>query len=403
MQETFLANLFVAVAQEANQMVHVLRTKCILSHLYLKHGNIEKALEECEEMKDAYHHDKYSLELVNTYGMDWVLICVGTIASTYLYKGKFAAALNNIEFLKSQMTELDEFASSTKAMSKGTISSFYLLLREFESAAEISSGLNATKYNYFFKPVGILQEELSNRELALSQHKPFDSSACDFDLLSVLTSNSSVDSENQVPKYQAAYTRFRPPIIRSMLHQSAETLSDRGIEAIRAALCATEIRNVELQPNKNADTARKQLNYCQAGLVYLNQTLGQNDANNHERCKNYLMCLYQQADLLFWHRTLIARLISYTESADDILGISGSEVESARQSLDKCKELSKKCDYPFMLLLIGNRYIESGLDTSGGEDLIQQALSCLDDVDSAVANSILSRLDVVENSNIATC
>jgi hypothetical protein len=29
-QETFLANLFVAVAQEANQTIHVLRTKCIL-------------------------------------------------------------------------------------------------------------------------------------------------------------------------------------------------------------------------------------------------------------------------------------------------------------------------------------------------------------------------------------
>ena len=36
MQETFLANLFVAVTHEANQMVHTLRTKCILSHLYLK-------------------------------------------------------------------------------------------------------------------------------------------------------------------------------------------------------------------------------------------------------------------------------------------------------------------------------------------------------------------------------
>ena len=402
-QETFLANLFVAVAQEANQMIHVLRTKCILSHIYLKHGNIEKALEECEEIKDAYHHDKHSLELVNTYGMDWVLICVGTMASTYLFKGQFGASLNNIEFLRTQMTKLDEFASSTQAMSKGTISSFYLLLREFESAAEISSGLNATQYNYFFKPVGIFQEELSNRELALSQHTPFDSSACDFDLLSVLTSNSSIDSENQVPRCQAAYNRFRRPIIRSMLHQSAETLSDRGIEAIRAALCATEIRNFELQPNKNADTARKQLHYCQAGLLYLNQTMDQNDANNHERRKNYLMCLYQQADLLFWHRTLIARLMSYTESADDILGIGGTEVDTARQSLDKCKELSKQYDYPFMQILTGKRCIELGLDTSGGEDLIQQAISCLDDVDRAVANSILSRLDGVENSNKATC
>jgi hypothetical protein len=95
--------------------------------------------------------------------------------------------------------------------------------------------------------------------------------------------------------------------------------------------------------------------------------------------------------------------MSYTESADDILGIGGTEVDTARQSLDKCKELSKQYDYPFMQILTGKRCIELGLDTSGGEDLIQQAISCLDDVDRAVANSILSRLDGVENSNKATC
>jgi len=402
-QETFLANLFVAVAQEANQMIHVLRTKCILSHLFLKHGNIVKALEECEGIKGVYNHDKYSLELVNTYGMDWPLICVATMASTYLFKGQFAAAHSNIEFLKTQLTKLDEFASSTKAMSKGTMSSFYLLVREFGNAAEISSGINATTYNYFFKPVGILQEELANRELALSQNKPFDSSACELDLLSVLSSETFSDSVNQSPICQTAYSRFRPPINRSMLHQSAETLTDRGIEAIRAALCETEIRNFELQPNQNADTARKQLNYCQAGLAYLNQTLGQKDASNHERLKNYLMCLYQQALLLFWHQILLSRLMSYSESADDVLGISGTEVDSARQALDKCKELSVTHGYPFMQLLAGKRYIELGLDTTGGEDLIQRALTCLDDVDCVMAKLTLSRFHILENSLLVSC
>jgi hypothetical protein len=389
-QETFLANLFAALAQEAKQTLHVLRTKCILSHLYLKHGNEEKGLEESEEIKVIYDHDQYSLDLVKTYGMDWAILNVATMASTYLFKGQFAAAYENIEFLKTQMAKLDEFASSTKATTKGIISSFYLLLLDFENAADSSSGLKATTYNYFYMPVGILQEELSNRELALSQHTPFDSSACDFDLLSVLSPDWSSDGVHQGQNLQTAYINYPPPSIRSMMHQGAETLSDRGVEALRAALCATEIRNFELQPNKNADTTRKQLNYCQAGLIHLNQSLGQHDATNHERRKNYLMCLYQQAELLFWHQALISKLMSFAESADDILGISGTEMDIAKKSLDKCKELSENM-YPFMQLMIGKRYIELGLDTEGGEDLIHHALTSVDDADS----SILSRLGFV--------
>lgn len=399
MQETFLANLFAAVAQEAKQTLHILRTKCILSHLYLKHGDVEKGLEESEEIKDIYNHDKYSLELVNTYGMDWAILNVATMASTYLFKGQFAAAYKNIDFLKAQMTKLDEFASSTKATTKGNVSSLYLLLREFQNAADSSNGLIATKYNYFYKPFGILQEELSNRELALSEQTPFDSSACDFDLLSVLSSDSSSDDAKQGLNVQTAYANFPPPRIRSMMHQGAETLSDRGVEATRAALCATEIRNYELQPNKNADTTRRQLEYCQAGLIHLNQSLGQHDAKNHERRKNYLLCLYQQAELLFWHQALISKLMSFAESADDILGISGTEIDTAKRSLAKCNEMSENI-YPFMQLLVGKRYIELGLDTDGGEHLIHHALTCLDDVDSAIAKSILSRLDVVENSDV---
>ena len=381
-QETFLANLFVAVTQEANQMIHVLRTKCILSHLYLKHGNIVKALEECEGIKDIYDHDTHSLELVSTYGMDWSLVCVGTMASTYLYKGQFAAALTLIEFLKTQMMKLDEFASSTKAMSKGTISSFYLLLHEFENAAEVANGINATQYGYFFKPIGSLQEELANRELALNQHKAFDSSARDLDLLSILSSDGVHDVNQN----------------RSMLTQSAETLSDRGIDAVRAALCATEIRNLELQPNRSTDIVRKQVQYCQAGLVYLKQSLGQRDANNHERRKNYLMCLYQQAHLLCWHHKLLQLLQDSFEDGqvDDILGINGTEIDAARKSLDECKELSETYDYPFMQLLAGKSCIKLGFDVSGGEELIQRALECIDSSDSEVAKSILSQMDAMQ-------
>ena len=380
-QETFLANLFVAVTEEANQMIHVLRTKCILSHLYLKHGNITKALEECEDIKEMYDHDRYSLELVNTYGMDWPLVCVATMASTYLFKGKFIAARRNIEFLKTQMIMLDEFASSTKAMSKGTISSFYLLLYEFENAAEIASGINATQYGYFFKAIGTLQEELANRELALYEHKTFDSvSVCDVDLLSILSS----DDVQQV-------NHNRP-----MLEQSAETLSDRGIEAVRAALCETEIRNLELQLNHNADTVKKQIQYCEAGLAYLRQSLGQNDANNHERRKNYLLCLYQQTNLLCWHDKLLRLLKGkFGIKVEDILGINGSEREAAKASLDECRDLSLKYEYPFMQLLAGKRYIKLDLDVSGGEDLIQRSMECMHESDREVAKTILSRIDQV--------
>jgi len=385
-QETFLANLFVAVTQEANQTIHVLRTKCILSHLYLKHGNIIKALEECECIKDIYDHDTHSIELVNVYGMDWSLICVAAMASTYLYRGQFAAARRNIEFLKMQMTKLDEFASSTKAMSKGTVSSFYLLLHEFDNAAEIASGISATQYGYFFKPIGTMQEELANRELALHQHKVIDSSARDLDLLSILSS-SDVHNVNQN---------------RTMLQQSVETLSDRGIEAIRAALCASEVQNLELQPNRNANVVRTQVRYCQAGLAHLRESLGQKDANNHERRKNYMMCLYQQAHLLCSHHKLLHLLQDRGSGledigqvvVDDILEIKGTELELARKSLDECIELSISFDYPFMQLLAAKSCVKLGFDISGGEALIQRALECIDSPsDREVAKAILSRID----------
>ena len=376
-QETFLANLFVAVTKEANQTIHVLRTKCILSHLYLKHGNITKALEECEEIKAIYDHDRYSPELVNIYGMDWPLVCVATMASTYLFKGQFAAARHSIEFLKTQMSKLDEFASSTKAMSKATISSLHLLLREFDAAVAIAKGINSTKYLYFYKPIGVLQEKLANREFALDHKKTF---AHDLELLSILSS----DGAHKV--YQS----------RSMLEQSTETLTDRGISAVRAALCETEILNIELQPKYTECSVKKQIQYCEAGLLYLRDSIGQNDARNHERRKNYLQCLYQQAGLLCWHHKLLQLLQkSFDIQVDDTLGINGTEIDNAKKSLDECRDLSEIYCYPFMQLLAGERYVKLGLDKSGGERLIQHALECInDDSDRQVAKTILSLNDV---------
>lgn len=392
-QETFLASMFVAVTKEANQgectrqfvlyilntspntnsilhqslVIHELRTKCILSHLYLKHGNVAKALEECEGIKEIYDHDLHSLELVTMYGMDWSIVCIGTMASTYLFQGRFAAARHNIEFLEEQLTKLDEFASSTKAMTRGTIASYYLLLREFEKAAEMSKGIAETKYGFFFKPFGVLVEELANRELSLHQQKKFDGP--DSNLLDIL-STDAVHGVN---------------LKRSMLSQSAETLCDRGIEAMQASVCFVVMRNLELH-EQSEEVLMRQIRYCQAGLVYLKQTLGQTDANNHERRKNFLACLFLRATLLRWHHRLQEQLQhSYNEHVDDILGIEGCEVETAKQSLDECYELSVIYSYPFMQLLVGKSLVDFGyVDPSEGDKLMQKAFCSIDPADVAV-------------------
>jgi len=377
-QETFLANLFVAVTQEANEMIHVLRTKCILSHLYLKHGNIRKALEECEGIKDMYDHDAHSLQLVNTYGMDWSLLCVGTMASTYLFRGQFTAAQRLVDFLTKQMHVIDEFASSTKVMSRGTVSSYYLRLFDLSSAYEISSGITTTQYGYFFKEHGTLQEKLASKEFALQNNEAFPDSDGDLDLLSILSSDNIYEVEQK----------------RSMLRQSAETLCDRGVEAILAAICQAEVKNLESSP-ASAAVFGKQLQYCQAGLIYLNQTLSQNDANNHERRKNYLMCLHQKAHLLFWHHKILQRLRKdFTDdSVNDLLGLEGKEMHQLRHCLIECNELSKKYDYFYMQLLVGKSYINLKIGKVDGIELIQSALEKLTPSDRSVAEELLTRID----------
>jgi hypothetical protein len=377
-QETFLANLFVAVTQEANEMIHVLRTKCTISHLYLKHGDIDKALEECEGIMDIYD-PKYNLQLSNTYGMDWPLICVGTMASTYLFRGQLVAAQRCIDFLTEQMQVIDEFVSSTKVMSKGTVSSYYLLLYDLSTAAEMSSGIATTQYGYFFKEHGTLQEVLAMKELALQNHDTFDGSEIGSDLLSVLSSN---DINKAAEK-------------RSMLRQSAETLCDRGVEAIQAAICLAEVKNLDSMPF-SVEVATKQLQYCQAGLIYLNQTLLQNDANNHERRKNYLMGLHQKAHLLYWHQKTLNQLgndYDDDDTVNDILGLKGREMDHIRQCLIECEELSKEYDYLYMLLLVGKTYVNLKIDEASGEDLITCTLDKLAASDRPVAEELLARID----------
>lgn len=170
--------------------------------------------------------------------------------------------------------------------------------------------------------------------------------------------------------------------------QSAETLVDRGIDATKAALCECRIRNLALKPH-DKETTREQFRYAQAGLVYLKQTLGQTDANNHERRKNYLMSLYQQARLLYWHRTLADRLRDEIRVGDtsDILQIIGDEMEAARRSLKECEELSVECGYPYMLLLVGNLCADMG-DTKGSS-LVQRAIDEMGEQDTRRIQQIL--------------
>ena len=357
-QETFLANLFVAVTQEANEVIHVLRTKCILSHLYLKHGDADNALGESEVVKHLYDHDAHSLELVNMYGMDWAIICVGTMTGEYIFRGELTAAFENIDFLNEQVKKLDEFASSTKAMMKGLISSLYLLLQDLKKAAEIVEGISHTQYSYFYKSCGVLQEGLAGKELAVFQGDDLIDDTGDFDLLAVL------DSED-IHKIN----KDRP-----MINQSIETLSDRGMEAIRAAICQTEIRFLGRQ-TQNEEVMRRQLQYCQAAFVHLNRTLRQDDANNDERRRNYVSCLNQKAEILCQHLDIRQKLKeNFNVDIQDALNLNGNELDSAISALQECEELCNTHGYPYILILIGINYIKLGIDETKGQNLIDDSL-----------------------------
>lgn len=209
----------------------------------------------------------------------------------------------------------------------------------------------------------------------------------DLDLLSILSADRVHDINDS----------------RTMLNQSSETLCDRGIESVRAALCSAEVRNLKLHPNRNVDIVRKQIQYCQAGLVYLNQSLRQDGANNHERLKNHFMCLHQRAHFLCWHQQLFQLYESFEEKGpiDDVLEIRGSEIDSAKQALDECSKLDELYDYPSMKLLTGNAHVTLGLCIAKGKAMIQDALECIKPSDHAVVNAILSE-DHAKQSSVGS-
>jgi len=360
-QESFLANLFVAVTHEADEVVHGLRTKCILCHLYLKHGEEVKALEESETIKNLYDHDTHSLELTNKYGMDWPTICVGTMAGVYIYRGDLTAAMDKINFIEKQIAKLDEGASSTKVMMKGILSSLYMLLRNYQSSATIAKGISETpaSYNYFFKASGMLQDNLAKKEQALQTGIP-DPTDGDCEVLSVLELDDFHEINNSRPT----------------LNQSIEILSDRGIEAIKAAICLAEIGKLE-RGECTEEATRKKLQYCQAGLLYLKQSLSQKDANSDERQRNYLCCLNQKAEILCLHGSFVKTLrekYTLTGTEDSVFEFKGSEINTAKAALHECQELSLLHEYYFMLLLVGKSYIKLDIDRTRGEEIVTLAV-----------------------------
>jgi len=391
-REKVLATLFVAVTEQQNDIVHILRTKCILSHLFMKTGDLEKALSVSEAIKSAYNHDEQSLHMVQMYGMDWALINITTIVSVYIFRADITKALASISFLETQLAKVDEFASSTKATLKGLLSSAYLLLRRFDKAVAISNGISSTSYGFFYKPSSILQEGLNKKLERLNcsgksmndEGRIWDAATSeDFSVLDILDSDTC---------HSVCFKR-------SMLHPSIEVLSDRGIEAINAAICVAQIELLE-KDQKNAqrtdlDSIAEEIKYCKAGLAHLEQSLGQNDADSHEKLTNYLSCLYQKAELLVWRNKLRQKLRAGAGTADcegtqneptaindaaqtspsDAISSSHAlnDIENAISSLRECEKFCLRNGYYLMLLMVGARYISLNLDQDRGNVIVSRA------------------------------
>ena len=396
-REKVLATLFVAVTEQQDDMVHILRTKCILGHLFMKTGDITKALAVSEAIKSAYIHDEHSLQMVQMYGMDWALINITTIVSVYIFRADISKALDSISFLETQLEKVDEFASSTKAMLKGVVSAAYLLLCRFDKAAAMSNGISSTSYGFFYKPSSILQEGL-NKKLArlhcsltsidttngvstLYSLSPDDSTKSDDPNDNILSNDFNVLEILGTDKCHSVCFK------RSMLHPSTEVLSDRGMEAITAATCMAQIellekkgQNNERHTSANApdqDKVTEQMNYCKAGLVYLEQSLGQKDAGSHEKLTNYLSCLYQKAELLAWRNSLTQKIKQFgakTANLDNAPKESAeNDIEEAISSLQKCEEICLEKGFYLMFLMVGARYINLDLDHGHGKMIVSRA------------------------------
>eukprot|EP00546_Thalassionema_frauenfeldii_P017929 CAMPEP_0178896958 /NCGR_PEP_ID=MMETSP0786-20121207/1475_1 /TAXON_ID=186022 /ORGANISM="Thalassionema frauenfeldii, Strain CCMP 1798" /LENGTH=170 /DNA_ID=CAMNT_0020567445 /DNA_START=484 /DNA_END=992 /DNA_ORIENTATION=+ len=154
-----------------------------------------------------------------------------------------------------------------------------------------------------------------------------------------------------------------------------ETQCDRGIESFKAELCLDEIKTIQ-KLSFTAENKKKQLEYCQAGLAYLEQSLQQKGAKNHDRFANYSVCLLQKAELLYWHRS-ISQILSDELSeivVKDVLNLDGSEMDAARASLHECKVFCDKYELFLRLMTVGSMYIYLGLDVALGVKITLSSL-----------------------------
>lgn len=433
-QETLLANLFVAVTEESSKgSVHVLRTKCILSHLYLKHGDVIAALKESEEIKKDYDHDMHSLGLMRVYGMDWSLICLGTMTIEYFFRGEFSSGFHHLQFLEEQVEKLDEFASSTKVMMRQILSSIYILLYQFHKSASLADGIAKTTYPYFYKPSGLLQEELAKKLQYLygsSNRRSFNSKTqylnggkiFDMNGIDKVDDNGNEEDEEDIvlkwnnDQYLSILKSGNPHVInhkRGMLYASIEALTNRGIEAIKAELCMSEIIKFELEKKNNEEKLRenvdyvaiidRQIEYCESGLLYLEQSIQQKDADSYEKQTNYLSCLCQKADLIWWHDRL------QKEKKTTLVVVGGEIVENGTTGeynkksdypsplsiLSLCEELCISHEYHFMLMLVGEKLVKMGLDDERGNEIVRKSLEFIDnrsDEDGGMVREVLGRI-----------
>lgn len=224
-------------------------------------------------------------------------------------------------------------------MLKGVISAAYLLLRRFDKAVAISTGISSTSYGFFYKPSSILQEGLNRKLERLHRSaKSIDSSSgqpsgpgstSTRSTVLLTSSDESLDIEDEPENDKTNDLNVLEILCtdkchsvcfkRSMLHPSIEVLSDRGMEAINAAICMAQIELLEKDQTDaevmDLNLIATQMKYCKAGIVHLEQSLGQKDACSHEKLTNYLSCLYQKAELLVWRNRLGQKL----EAKDGVL------------------------------------------------------------------------------------
>ena len=146
-------------------------------------------------------------------------------------------------------------------------------------------------------------------------------------------------------------------------------------------------QNNERHTSANApdqDKVTEQMNYCKAGLVYLEQSLGQKDAGSHEKLTNYLSCLYQKAELLAWRNSLTQKIKQFGAKRANLDSVpeesAENDIEEAISSLQKCEEICLEKGFYLMFLMVGVRYTNLDLDHGHGKMIVSRAFQEIENI-----------------------